>query len=172
MLSASELNLTAQRMKSAQSAIGATFFLSGFVALTYIPRVPEIIEQIDVSFAIWGLIIGVAGIGSLIPLLFVHRLVSRFGTSPVIRVSSLMICFSIASLAWTEIPFVYFLLNLMLTFSMSAFNIGLNSQSVMLQKKLDKVVIGKFHASWSIGATVSAAVSKRELKHGVSFDTS
>jgi predicted MFS family arabinose efflux permease len=42
---------------------------------------------------------------------------------------------------------------------MSFFNIAVNAQSVMLQKKLNRVILGKFHAAWSIGAAVSAAVS-------------
>jgi hypothetical protein len=42
---------------------------------------------------------------------------------------------------------------------MSLFNIALNAQSVMLQKQLKTVIIGKFHAAWSVGAASSAALS-------------
>ena len=151
--------LTPERLKSAQTALAVFFFTQGFVAITFIPRIPEIIEQIGVSFAVWGLIIGFAGIGSLLPLLVANRLVGRFGTRPIINLSSVFIVLSVMSLAWAPNGFVFFLFQTVMMFSMSFFNIAINAQSVMLQKKVKQVIIGKFHAAWSIGAGASAALS-------------
>jgi predicted MFS family arabinose efflux permease len=153
------LSLTPERLKSAQTALAVFFFTQGFVAITFIPRIPEIIEQIGVSFAAWGLIIGFAGIGSLLPLLVANRLVGRFGTRPIINLSSVFIVLSVMSLAWAPNGFVFFLFQTVMMFSMSFFNIAINAQSVMLQKKVKQVIIGKFHAAWSIGAGASAALS-------------
>jgi len=153
------LPLTPERLKSAQTALAVFFFTQGFVAITFIPRIPEIIEQIGVSFAVWGLIIGFAGIGSLLPLLVANRLVGRFGTRPIINLSSVFIVLSVMSLAWAPNGFVFFLFQTVMMFSMSFFNIAINAQSVMLQKKVKQVIIGKFHAAWSIGAGASAALS-------------
>ncbi|MEN9954483.1 MAG: hypothetical protein RLZZ41_147 [Actinomycetota bacterium] len=151
--------LPADRLKSAQTALAVFFFTQGFVAITFIPRIPEIIEQIGVSFAVWGLIIGFAGIGSLLPLLVANRLVGRFGTRPIINISSVFIVLSVMSLAWAPNGFVFFIFQTVMMFSMSFFNIAINAQSVMLQKRVKKVIIGKFHAAWSIGAGASAALS-------------
>ena len=153
------MELTKERTKSAEFALVAAFFIQGFLAITYLPRIPEIIEQIDVSFALWGLIIGLAGLGSLIPLLITNRLVGRFGTRPVVRVSSLMIVATTISLGFATNGWMYFAFHALMMFSMSFFNIAVNAQSVMLQKKVKKVILGKFHAAWSIGAGISAAVS-------------
>lgn len=153
------MELTKERTKSAESALVAAFSLQGFLGVTYIPRIPEIIEQIDVSFSVWGLIIGLAGLGSLIPLLISNRLVAKFGTRPIIRVSSLMIALTTASLGFATNSLMYFAFHAAMMFSFSFFNIAVNSQSVMLQKKVKKVILGKLHAAWSIGAGISAAVS-------------
>ena len=153
------MELTKERTKSAEFALVAAFFIQGFLAITYLPRIPEIIEQIDVSFALWGLIIGLAGLGSLIPLLITNRLVGRFGTRPIVRISSLMIVATTASLGFATNGWMYFAFHAAMMFSMSFFNIAVNAQSVMLQKKVKKVILGKFHAAWSIGAGISAAVS-------------
>lgn len=153
------MTLSVQRSKSAQAALVAVFFIQGFVAITYIPRIPEIIEQINVSYSAWGLIVGLGGLGSLIPLLITNRLIGRFGTKPVIRISSILIVLTTMSLAWAPNGWTYFLFNALMMFSGSFFNIAVNAQSVMLQKKLNQVIIGKFHAAWSIGAASSAAVS-------------
>jgi hypothetical protein len=63
------------------------------------------------------------------------------------------------SLAWAPNGLVFFVFQTVMMFSMSFFNIAINSQSVMLQKRVKKVIIGKFHAAWSIGAGASAALS-------------
>jgi predicted MFS family arabinose efflux permease len=153
------LPLPPARLKSAQKALSVFFFTQGFVAITFIPRIPEIIEQIGVSFAVWGLIIGLAGIGSLLPLLVANRLIGRFGTRPIIHLSSLFLVLSVMSLAWAFNGWVFFLFQALMMFSMSFFNIAVNAQSVMLQKRVKQVIIGKFHAAWSIGAGASAALS-------------
>jgi predicted MFS family arabinose efflux permease len=151
--------LTAKRLKSAELALAAAFFIHGFAAITYIPRIPEIIDQIGVSFASWGLIIGLSGLGSLIPLLITNRLIGRFGTRPIIQISSVMIGLTLMTLAWAPNGYVFFVYQALLAFSMSFFNIAVNAQSVILQKRLEKFVLGRLHAVWSIGAASSAAVS-------------
>jgi hypothetical protein len=42
---------------------------------------------------------------------------------------------------------------------MSCFNVSINSQSVILQNAIKKVIIGSFHGTWAIGAMVSAAIA-------------
>ena len=153
------MKLTGERIKKAEFALVSAFFLQGFLAITYLPRIPEIIEQINVSFAIWGLIIGLAGLGALIPLMMTNRLVGKFGTKPIVRVSSVLIVITTISLGWATNGWMYFLFHSLMMFSMSFFNIAVNAQSVMLQKKVKKVILGKFHAAWSIGAGTSAAVA-------------
>lgn len=153
------MELTQERTKSAQFSLVVAFFLQGFLVITYIPRIPELIDQINVSFGVWGLIIGLAGIGAFIPLLLTNRLVGRFGTKPVVSVSAVFSVLATMSLAWAPNGWTYFLFHALMMFSLSFFNIAVNAQSVMLQKKMGGVIIGKFHAAWSIGAGSSAAAS-------------
>ena len=153
------MSFTPARLKSAQTALLVFFFTQGFVAITYIPRIPELIDQIGVSFAVWGLIIGLSGIGSLLPLFVANRMVGHFGTRPIVNLSSTLVVISVMSLAWAPNGLVFFIFQTLMMFSMSFFNIAINAQSVMLQKRVKKVIIGKFHAAWSIGAGSSAALS-------------
>jgi MFS family permease len=151
--------LDPKRLKSAKFALFVIFFTQGFAAITTLPRIPELIDQIGVNFAQWGAIIGFAGLGSLLPLVFTNKLVNRFGTSPVIKVSAIAITLVLMSLAWITNPILFFVAYTLQSFAFSTFNIALNAQAVMFQKKLGKVLLGSFHGSWSIGAASSAAVS-------------
>lgn len=147
------------RGRSAQIAIVTAFFTQGVLTTTQIPRIPELIDQIGVNFSGWGLIIGLSGLGSLLGLTVANRFINRFGAKRVILFGSVISSLMLMTLGLATNPIIFFVLQASMSFSMSCFNIALNSQSVVLQKALNRTIIGRFHAAWSIGATISAAVS-------------
>jgi len=151
--------MSVPRAQKAQRGLMLSFFVQGFLSLSYIPRIPELINQIDVSFAQWGLILGLAGIGGMIPLLFANRVILRFGTRPVMRVSFAVTALCLATYGVIPNGILFFIAALSLGFFNAFYNLALNSQAVMYQDKIGRVVLGKLHATWSIGATTSALVS-------------
>jgi len=151
--------LSDKRLSQARLALFAVFFTQGVAAITTLPRIPELIHQIDVNFAVWGSIIGFAGLGSLVPLAFTNTLVNRFGTSPVIRLSAIAIVIAQFSQGQIFNPFFFFIVLFLQSMAFSTFNIALNAQAVMLQNKIGKVLLGSFHGAWSTGAAASAALS-------------
>lgn len=151
--------MSVPRANKAQRGLMLSFFVQGFLSLSYIPRIPELINQINVSFAQWGLILGLAGMGGMIPLLFANRVILRFGTRPVMRTSFAVTAFCLATYGFIPNGILFFIAALSLGFFNAFFNLALNSQAVMYQDKIGRVVLGKLHATWSIGATASALVS-------------
>lgn len=153
------MSFTKARSEQAQRSIVAVFFIQGFLMTTQIPRIPEIIKQIGVDFTAWGLIIGVAGLGGLLGLLFTNRFISRFGTKNISIIGCLGLAVTMASFGFIHDPVTFFIAQAANSFLGALFNIAVNSQTVALQKVLNRVIIGKFHAAWAIGATISASLS-------------
>jgi MFS family permease len=151
--------ISSARGRTAQIAIVTAFFTQGVLSTTQIPRIPELIDQIGVNFSAWGLIIGLSGLGSLLGLTVANRFINRFGAKRVILFGSVISSIMLMTLGLATNPVVFFVFQAAMSFAMSCFNIALNSQSVVLQKALNRTIIGRFHAAWSIGATISAAVS-------------
>lgn len=151
--------MTSQRAKQVQFALMAVFFTQGILGTAMIPRVPDLIDRLDVSFAAWGSILGLAGLGSLFGLSVSNRVITRFGSRRVIQATSIVLSLMLISYAWTENPIVFFLLFFLNNFAGGFFNIAVNAQTVVLQKIMNKPIIGRFHAAWSVGATITAAVS-------------
>jgi predicted MFS family arabinose efflux permease len=147
------------RAAEAQRSVVAIFFLQGFLMVTQIPRIPEIIKQVGVDFTTWGLILGFAGLGGLVGLLMTSRFISKYGTKNVSIVGSVGMVLSIAAVGFVDNGPAFFAVSAAYAFLASIFNISLNSQTVALQKAMNRVIIGKFHASWAIGAATSSAVS-------------
>jgi predicted MFS family arabinose efflux permease len=152
------VQLPAARLRKAQIGMILTFIFIGHMGLASVAWVPEFIDRLDVSFATWGTIIGFGVVGSLTPLFFVSRLIMRFGSRRIIRFGHYAAAFSLVSLGLTSNPAIWFFLNMAFNFFMSITGVGINSHAVLLQKKIKKNVIGRFHAGWSIGA-VGAAIT-------------
>lgn len=148
--------LTGARLRKAQIALLLTFIFMGHAALASVAWVPEYIDRLDVSFATWGTIIGLGVIGSITPLLFASRLMMRYGSRIVIRLSAYAGLIFLVSLAWTNDPLIWFFLNAGFNFSMSMLGVSVNSHGVLLQKQITKNIIGRLHAGWSVGAVMAA----------------
>jgi predicted MFS family arabinose efflux permease len=153
------LGFTKARSAQAQRSIVAVFFLQAVIAATQIPRIPEIIKQIDVDFTTWGLITGFSGVGGLLGLMFTSKLIARYGTKTISIIGSIGGAAMLSCIGLIHNPVLYFVAAFLTAILYSTFNIALNSQTVALQKALNRVVIGKFHASWALGAAFAAAFS-------------
>lgn len=151
--------LTISRANQARNAITAIFAIQGVVGVTQIPRIPELIEQVGANFGIWGLITGLSGLGGMLGLLFTSKLIARYGTKNVTIVGGSVQAVFTMALVLAHDPLAYLIFTALGALSGSTLNIAVNSQSVALQKAMNRVIIGRFHAAWSIGATVSAVLS-------------
>jgi len=153
------VKLAPARVKSVQLALMVIFFTQGVAALSWIPRIPEFIENLGVSKEVWGTMIGVGGIGAIVPLVFTNRLVLKFGTSPIIRLTSVLMCVLFMALPYPTQWWLFLLIHFTLSVIISTFNIALNSQAVAYQKSVNKVLLASFHGSWSIGAATAAMIT-------------
>lgn len=151
--------LTKSRADAIRNAITLLFVVQGVSVTTYFPRIPDLIDQINVSFSTWGIIIGVGGLGSLLGLSVTNQLIANFGTTLVAKYSAIGMAAAIASFAFITDPFVFLLANLFMSFSGGVFNISINAQAIALQNRVGKVLLGRFHGSWSLGAGASAVLS-------------
>ena len=148
--------LSGKRLRKAQIAMLITFTFTGHIALSSVAWVPEFIDRLGVSFATWGTIIGFGVVGSITPLFFVSRLIMRFGPRTLIRFGNYFGAVFLVLLGLTSNPLIWFFLNMGFNFFMSILGVSVNSHSVLLQKKISKNVIGRFHAGWSLGAVAAA----------------
>lgn len=146
------------RLRKAQIGTLLVFLIWGHAGLSVVAWVPEFIDRLGVNFATWGAIIGFGIIGSILPLPFSSRLISRFGSRRIIRLGSWFAALMLVSLGLTNDPLLWFFLNAGFAFGTSLMGIALNAHAVMVQRHIGRHVLGRFHAGWSIGAA-SAALS-------------
>jgi MFS family permease len=151
--------LSTSRTRKAMVGIIGAFFIQGFLAVTWLPRIPEIIDNLGVPFGVWGLTVAISGLGGLLPLLFANKLINRFGSRPLLQVSFLTACMSVATFGFIHNPAVFFVALFAQNFSYGVYNIVVNSHSVVFQNRIGRIILGRFHAAWSIGAASSSLLT-------------
>ncbi len=151
--------ISRERQVQAQRAMILVFLLQGFVAAAIIPRVPDIILNIDVTFAHWGVISAFGAVGSAAGLFLSNRAVQRFGVKYVTMFAFGLVGIGTSSYGWITDSTIYLVMNVLVSMSMSVFIVAVNAQTVVLQTLSGRVIIGRFHAAWSAGAGFSAFVS-------------
>ena len=151
--------MSVSRARKAHNGLVGAFFIQGFLALSYIPRIPELIDQIHVTFATWGLILGLATLGGMLPLLMANHFINRFGTRPVVQLMFTLVSLTMAMYGFVNNGWMFFVLSFVQAFTMSFFNVAINSHSVVFQNRIGRIIIGRFHAAWSIGAATASIVS-------------
>ena len=151
--------ISRERQTEVQRSLVVVFLLQGFIAAALIPRVPDIIDNIGVSFAEWGVISAFGTVGAAAGLFVANRAIERYGVRTTTIVSLSSVGIANASLGWLTDSTLYFIINSAMALALSVFVIAVNSQTVVLQTLSGRVIIGRFHAAWSAGAAFSAALS-------------
>ena len=158
---AAAVKISRERAERINKALIGTFFTQAMVTMAIVVRIPEIIDNLGLSknLAIWGTITGLSGIGSMLALVFAHRLVLRFGTTRVVRYGTLA-----ATLIQGVLPLIgnywfYFVITFVQAIFFSLYNNAANGQALMVQKRLKRVVLGSIHGAWSLGVGVASILS-------------
>lgn len=159
-MAASE-KISIARANRIKNVMVGTFFTQALVSMAIIIRIPEIIDNIGLSknLAIWGTITGLSGVGSMLALVFAHRLVVRFGTTRVTQIGTLSATLIQGLLPLIGNYWIYFIATSLQFFFFSLYNNAANAQALLIQKRLNRVVLGSIHGAWSLGVAVATLIS-------------
>lgn len=132
------------------------------------PRSPDLKHNLNVSNGLYGLLLSLGAVGSVISLLVMGRLVHRVGIRKTLYVSATSLYALLASVPHIHTPAIYAIVNIALALSFSAHNIGLHTQTLQRQDESGEMLLPRMHGSWSIGVLVTVA-SAIVLTSRVSF---
>ena len=158
---AAAIKIPRERAERVNKALIATFFTQAMVTMAIVIRIPEIIDNLGLTknLAIWGTITGLSGVGSMLALIFAHRLVVRFGTTRIVQVGTLAATAIQGMLPLIHNYWIYFVVTFFQAVVFSLYNNAANAQALMVQKRLKRVILGSIHGAWSLGVGVASIIS-------------
>jgi len=133
--------------------------MSGFSFATWASRIPTIKTTFGFNEAELGSILLAMPVGSLIGLPISGWLVSKYNSRVPLTVGYALNALSLALIGIAHNTFSLILAICVFAFTTRIFNISVNTQTLTLQKRFEKKIIGSFHGFWSIGGIAGIALS-------------
>ena len=146
----------AEILASSRSATFGTFVLVGFAMLSPVAWYPDFIERLGVTFAVWGGILGFSTVGAILPLVIAGRVLLRFGSRAVLRVSLVFAMIFLILLGFLVSPMTWGMAQIGFSFSMAFVGVSVNTHAVAIQSFSARPVVIRLHAGWSVGALMGA----------------
>jgi predicted MFS family arabinose efflux permease len=146
------------RLRRAALATALVFAVSGFLAATWVSRLPATRDRLGASAAELGLVLLAPGIGSLLSMPFSGRWCRRFGSRLVVAATTTAACAVLATLA--VVPNLVTLgLGLFVWGSFyGSWDVAMNVHGSAVEQRAGREWMPRYHACWSVGGIAGAGV--------------
>lgn len=141
------------------------FFLFGLSGMSWVPRFPEVKANLDVNNGYFGILLSVGGIGAILALATVGKLINHFGVKVFLPLSALGFCLLIVITISIRQEVLFMLCNASLGWLIATFNIAINAQALSTQEKIKKLLLPKTAGFWSGGALTAILLSSLIVDH-------
>lgn len=159
--------MTKTQILKARFAVSSYFALPGAGLTLWAVHIPTIEAQTGVSYATLGLLLMLAGVGGFVGMQVLGYFIDHVGSKTTTRIGSLVTGFSVATPAYTTDAFTLGIALFILGLGLAATDIPVNSHALEVEEAHGKPIFNMFHAFWSIGGFIGAALGSLTLALGV-----
>ncbi len=143
------------------------FFVNGVVVGSWLPRLPEIRDRLEIDLGTLGLTLALGGLGSLVGSAFSGVVVARLGArrSAIVTGASLFVLIPLLAVV-PSAAFFSLLLAAMGVLDAQA-DVGMNAVGVRIEEAVGRSIMTRLHGLWSLGTLVGAGVSALAVLAGI-----
>lgn len=139
-----------------RNATRCGFFMAGFGLSVWAPLVPYVRERIEMTDAVFGLLLLCIGVGSMTWMPLSGVLVSRWGIRPVQLCSVVLLALALAGMALTDSMLLLALALFCFGGSLGVIDVIMNIQAVLVETAVGRRLMSNFHGMYSLGAISGA----------------
>ena len=144
---------------AARRAVAVVFVLNGFAFASWVARLPELRDRLGLSPGQLGLLLLCLSAGTLLALPSSGLVISRFGVARTVQGGALFsgagLLLMASGLAVAEVPVVAVAL-FAYGLGTSAWDVAMNVEAADVERRLNRSIMPKFHAGFSIGTVLGA----------------
>jgi MFS family permease len=135
------------------------FFLFGIGIMGWVPRFPELKANLGVNNGLFGSMLSIGALGSLVALLTIGHLVDHFGAKRILLVGSTVLCFAFVGIVNVRNHEAFVVLNILVGFSISTLHIANNALAFHDQDRGGKNLVISAAGYWSAGSLFTTLLS-------------
>lgn len=161
---------TAPDVRAARDAVGVTFFLNGLLFATWISRIPQARDSLELTNSQLGVLLLALAAGSILAMPTAGTVIARFGTRTVTRVSGLGLLVGQVSVAFAMVAEQVPLAALALFVAGAGtglWDVAMNVEGAQVERELGRTVMPRFHAAFSFGTVAGSGLGAAAIAAGV-----
>ncbi|GID30152.1 MFS transporter [Paractinoplanes brasiliensis] len=164
------MTIAASEVRAATRAVYAAFILAGVAAASWASRIPQVRDELGLTPSRLGLVLLALAAGSIVSLLIAGQIVARFGSSRTVAAMGVLLGVALLSVSfgyeYGVVPVVIGLFAF--GFANGAWDVAMNVQGAIVERRLGKAIMPRFHAGFSVGTVAGALVGAGAVATGVS----
>ncbi|WP_432495360.1 MFS transporter [Kineococcus auxinigenes] len=146
----------------ARNAVFAAFVLNGFAFACWVARIPSVRDSLGLSFDQLGLLLLALSVGSVVTMPLAGAVVMRLGrvrtvAAGAVAVAVGLLAVSIGADALTSVPVVAAGLAVQGA-GTAAWDVAMNVEGAAVERRLDRSIMSRFHAGYSLGTVLAAGL--------------
>lgn len=150
-------------------ALSAYFLLSGICFSSWASRIPTLKTNYNLSEEDLGNLLMIMPASAIIGIPLSGWLVAKFDSRTPLQIASVAFLLSLFALSW-DLSLIGIAFALVIfSVALRIINIAINTQSLAIQEKFEKKIVGSFHGLWSIGGILGVLFSTVMLKYNISI---
>jgi fucose permease len=155
----------------ARNAVAAVFALNGFAFASWVSRIPEARSLLDLTPGQLGTLLLALSVGSVVALPSAGLWVHRFGAAKVVALAAVLdaVGLGLAGVGAGGVDEVWVtaLGLLLLGFGSGTWDVAMNVEGAAVEHDIGRTIMPRFHAAFSLGTVVGAAVGAAAAGLGV-----
>ena len=155
----------------ARAGVSLVFLANGLGFANLVPRFPEIVEGLGLSRSAFGQAVAAASVGALVAGLAASWLISRLTSAKVASLGMLVVALALLGAGLAHSWLVLAICLLVVGGTDSIVDVAQNAHGLRVQRRWGASIVTSFHASWSLGAVLGAAMGQTLAGAGVGVGT-
>jgi predicted MFS family arabinose efflux permease len=151
---------TPPEVRAATRATYIAFIGSGFALASWAARIPQVRDGLGLSPSRLGLVLLAIAAGSIVSLLLAGQIVTRFGSRRTVTAMAVLLGVALTAVAigyrYGVAPVVVGLA--FFGFANGAWDVAMNVQGAVVERRLGRAIMPRFHAGYSVGTVAGALV--------------
>ncbi len=157
------------QVQAATVSVFVAFIGAGVLQSTWAARIPQLKAALDMDPAAWGLVLLAMAAGSVSALTVTGLIINKFGEKTTVRVFAGVAGLALVGLGLGYVGGVIPVVIALYTigFGLGAWDVAMNVQGTLVEHRLGKVILPKFHAGFSVGTVAGALLGALLIQFGI-----
>ncbi|MBU2958202.1 MFS transporter [Paracoccus sp. 1_MG-2023] len=146
------------RLSSERAAVSALFLLNGLLVGSWSPRIPALMERLQITESRAGLLVLCLGLGSITVMPFFGAMTARSGSR---QAAWLAACLTAPSLIWISVAPGFWTAALAVFLfggTMGGMDVAMNANAVAMERRRSRAIMSSCHGFWSLGGVIGAGL--------------